>query len=376
MTTTLQRPRLDPLLDAPLIGPRVLSLVGEWAIACNMWRVWQPAAFLKLHGYPVEWGWMRDRRTMAFGAGAHAVSLCRASWLPDAWDRGTSFVARQHRLGKRVFYDCDDDLFTVFSEEHQRRRLPAPGEPPVRTDAQLRAESDSGRWMLEHADGVTVSTQYLASVVRRFTDAPVEVVPNAIDAEWFLARQRGVPRPVPGLTIGWAGGNRPDADFAEMAVAWGRIARRYHEVTFLVVGHQSPLLHEHVPQERVVRLPWREPDEYPAALVGIDIACCPLAERPFNRAKTPIKVWEAGLSGSAVVASPTVYGKVIRDCDNGWLADTPERWEGVLAYLLEREAERYYSAQALKRDVLERWSLKRHYWRWPAAWNRLHQGAR
>jgi glycosyltransferase involved in cell wall biosynthesis len=212
--------------------------------------------------------------------------------------------------------------------------------------------------------------------VRRFTDAPVEVVPNAVDAEWFLARQRGVPRPVPGLTIGWAGGNRPDADFAEMAVAWGRIARRFPQVTFLVVGHQSPLLHQHVPQERVVRLPWREPNDYPAALVGIDIACCPLAERPFNRAKTPIKVWEAGLSGSAVVASPTVYGKVISDYETGFLASTADEWEKYLTYLVAKpaEEERRWVADALRRDVLEKWSLKTNYWRWPAAWNRLMGG--
>jgi glycosyltransferase involved in cell wall biosynthesis len=374
-SATVPRPRLDPLLDAPLVGPRVLSLVGEWAIACNMWRVWQPAAFLKLHGYPVEWGWTRDWRTALFHPGFDALSLCRASWMPEAWQKGTSFVARQHRAGRKVFYDCDDDLFTPFSDEHQRGRIPQPGEPPTRTDAELEAERQSARWMLAHADGVTVSTQYLASVVRRFTDAPVEVVPNAIDAEWFLTRQRGVPRPVPGLTIGWAGGNRPDADFAEMAVAWGRIARRSPEVTFLVVGHQSPLLHEHVPQERVVRLPWREPNEYPAALVGIDIACCPLAERPFNRAKTPIKVWEAGLSGSAVVASPTVYKASLDGGRTGFLAETADAWEEAIAILLRDEGIRRRMAQELKRDVLARCSLKQHYWRWPAAWNRLMEGS-
>jgi glycosyltransferase involved in cell wall biosynthesis len=376
VTTTLPRPRLDPLLDAPLVGPRVLSLVGEWAIACNMWRVWQPAAFLKLHGYPVEWGWTRDWRTALFHPGFDALSLCRASWMPDAWQKGTSFVARQHRAGRKVFYDCDDDLFTPFSDEHQRGRIPQPGEPPPRTDAELEAERRSARWMLAHADGVTVSTQYLASVVRRFTGAPVEVVPNAIDAEWFLARQRGVPRPVPGLTIGWAGGNRPDADFEEMAVAWGRIARRYPDVTFLVVGHQSPLLHRHLPQARVVRLPWREPADYPAALVGIDIACCPLAERPFNRAKTPIKVWEFALSGAAVVASPTVYGKVVHEPQTGFLAEDARSWEDRLGLLIKHPNVRRLKAQRLKEQVLERWSLKANYWRWPAAWHRLWQGGR
>src|SRR5262245_49245998 len=374
MTTTLARPRLDPLLDAPLVGPRLLSLVGDWAVVCNLWRVWQPAAFLSLHGYPVTWRWLRDPENARLFGAVEAITFCRASWLPEAQAGGAGLLERLRRSGRKVFYECDDDFFTPFGEQHQRERLPQPAGPPLASEAQLRVESAAARWMLQHVDGVTVSTQYLASVVRRFTDVPVEVVPNAIDAPWFQRRQQGIPRPVDGLTIGWAGGNRPEADFAEMALAWGAVARRHPEVTFLVVGHQSPLLLQHVPADRLVSLPWRPPEDYPAALVGMDIACCPLADRPFNRAKTPIKAWEYGLSGAAVVASPTVYDKVITDGHSGLLASTREEWEEALELLVERPEAREALAAVLRREVLTRWSLKQHYWRWPLAWNRLWQG--
>jgi glycosyltransferase involved in cell wall biosynthesis len=374
--TALARPiRLDPLIDAPLVGPRVLSLVGDFAIACNMWRVWQPAAMLQLHGYPAEWGWLRDRRNAPFLAEAEAISFCRVSWTSDRRAIAQAWVLeRARRTGRKVFYECDDDLFTPFSEEHHRGRIPVPGAEPPRTDAQLRAESEAARWMLERVDGVTVTTQYLATLVRRFTDAPVAVVPNAIDAEWFLARQKHVPRPVPGVTIGWAGGNRPDVDLAAMAEAWGRVAARFPEVTFRVVGHQPPVLTEHVPESRLVRTPWLPVAEYPRGLVGLDIGCCPLEWTPFNRAKTPIKAYEYALSGAAVVASPTVYGNVIRHGQNGHLAERADEWEHALAYLLEHPEDRAEQAAALQRDVLERWSLRKNYWRWPHAWHRLAQG--
>jgi glycosyltransferase involved in cell wall biosynthesis len=337
-----------------------------------MWRVWQPAAMLKLHGYPAEWGWLRDARNAPFLAEAEALSFCRVSWTSDRRAIARSWVLeRARRTGRRVFYECDDDLFTPFSEAHQRARIPVPGAGPARTDAQLRAESEAARWMVERVDGVTVSTQYLASLVRRFTTAPVEVVPNAIDAEWFAERQRGVPRPVPGPTIGWAGGNRPDADLEAMAVAWGRIARRFPAVTFRVIGHQPPALAAHVPEARLVRTEWLPPEDYPRGLVGLDIGCCPLAEAPFNRAKSAIKAWEYALAGAAVVASPTVYGRVLRHGQTGHLASTANEWEHALAYLLEHPDDRAEQAEALKREVLEKHSLRKNYWRWPHAWHRL-----
>ena len=178
-------------------------------------------------------------------------------------------------------------------------------------------------------------------------------------------------RKIEGLTIGWAGGNRPDGDLTEMAVAWGRIAKRYPDVTFVVMGHQPGVVSEHVPESRLKRIPWMSQFEYPLGLVGIDIGCCPLEDRPFNRCKTPIKSWEYALSGAAVVASPTVYGQCITDGLNGHLATTADQWEEYLSHYVELEDERYYTAGSLKRDVLEKWSLKKNYWRWPAAWRRL-----
>ena len=211
-----------------------------------------------------------------------------------------------------MFFEADDDLFTPFVT-HQQLERPRND----KTRAQLEADREAALWVLSKVDGCTVSTQHLASTVRRFTDAPVEVVPNAIDAGWFQEVQAGVSRIVPGPVIGWAGGNRPDADLEQMAQAWGRIAAAHPEVTFAVVGHQPPVISQHVPPERLLKVPWLHPEDYPKGLVGIDIGCCPLDDHPFNRCKSPIKAWEYALGGAAVVASPTVYGKVLRSTSSG-----------------------------------------------------------
>jgi glycosyltransferase involved in cell wall biosynthesis len=370
--TTLTRPRLDPIIDGPLVGPRLLALVGDES-GCAMWRAWQPVRYLRGRGYACHWAPARDPALVAYGQGYQALLLCRLAWGGEhpkgsrvAYREVRATLRRWKDAGLKVFYEADDDLFTPFVVHQQLGRIKA-----EKTRAQLEADRQAALWVLGHVDGVTVSTQYLASTVRRYTDAPVEVVPNAIDAGWFLEQQQGVERPIPGPTIGWAGGNRPDTDLEQMAEAWGRIARRFPDVTFVVVGHQPPVIARHVPEGRIKRTEWLPTHEYPKALVGIDIGCCPLEETPFNRSKTPIKAWEYALSGACVVASPTVYGKVIRPMANGLLASTVAEWEDRLFMALQYVPFRRKLAEDLKRDVLTRWALGKNYWRWPLAWHRL-----
>ena len=364
--TALPAPRLDPILDAPLVGPRVLSLVGDES-GCSMWRVWQPVRFLRLHGYPCDWAfvrypWLGDLNLRNYDA----LVLCRMGWHRRDWPDSRRWLTGLKRDGWKIFFEADDDLFSPFMVDQQVAR---PDKATAR--AELEADREGATWLLRQCDGVTVSTQYLASTVRRYTDAPVEVVPNAIDAGWFAGVQAEVVRADRRVCIGWAGGGRPDGDLEAMAEAWGRIARRYPEVTFACFGYHPEVIRRHVPAERLRLVPWLYPDHYPMGLVGVDIGCCPLEDRPFNRSKSSIKAYEFALSGAAVVASPTVYGKVLHEGETGFLVTSAGEWEDALAFLLDFPPVRRLVADKLRRQVLERHSLKKHYWRWPAVWNRL-----
>jgi glycosyltransferase involved in cell wall biosynthesis len=160
-----------------------------------------------------------------------------------------------------------------------------------------------------------------------------------------------------------------------MAEAWGRIAARYPAVTFVIMGWQPSVFCAFVPEHRIVRLPWMPLHTYPLGYLAVDIGCAPLADRPFNRSKSAVKSFEFALGGSPVVASPTVYGKVIDDGRTGLLASTADEWEAALSRLVEDEALRATYADALKRDVLAQWTLRRNLWRWPDAWRRLWRGS-
>jgi glycosyltransferase involved in cell wall biosynthesis len=273
-----------------------------------------------------------------------------------------------HRAGKRVWYEVDDDLFSPWITHQQVRG----GTRPDKTPAELEEEREGRIAALGLCDGVTVTSQRLATVVRQYTEAPVAVVPNAVDWRWARRVLRAAgPRAVPPLTVGWAGGARPEADTLDMAWAWGELAKRHPAVRFVVQGHQPRPVYEAVPGDRLVAIEWLPLETYLAGLKNVDVACCPLADAPFNRCKSTVKAMEAAAAGCAVVASPTVYGQALTHGEDALLCETKEEWLAALERLVADEAERRRLAGNLRRRVATDFSLEANAWRWPAAWTRL-----
>jgi glycosyltransferase involved in cell wall biosynthesis len=351
------------------MATRVLALVGE-ADGCSAWRIFQPFAELQRRGYPAEWDYLHNAgHVYPLAARMDAVILPRLHWPPEERARGDRFLAALHNAGLAVIYEVDDDM---FSEDFHRRLVDVHGKP--------HRDADDIRESIFHtlrgADGVTVSSQRLATIVRQHTERPVEVVPNAIDLPWFRAVQARAERQGGGLTIGWAGGIRPDSDVAMMAEAWGRIAARFPAVMFVVIGHQPPVIAEHVPAERVRAVPWMPVEEYPLGMAHIDIGCCPLADTAFNRAKTFIKAMEYAAGGAAVVASPTVYGQLITHGRDGFLCETAGEWEAALARLVTSANVRRGMARRLAVKVEREHALEKTVLRWPVAWTRIVEAFR
>lgn len=343
-------------------APRVLTLVGSMN-GSTMWRTLQPCAELQAQGYCAEWALNEDGGVMAAIAAKRieAVVLARLSWADDQLGFADAFIDMFHRAGIAVFYEADDDQWMAIDEhltDEQDRHMLAVDQASVHT--------------LRRCDGVTVSTQRLATIVRTLTDKPVAVVPNLIDLRWFRAVQAEAVRVAPGLTIGWYGSKRLDVDLEPLGRAWEAIARRYPKVRFVIAGHVSPVIAERVPADRLTVIPYLPLEYYPLGLVNIDIGCCSVANNRFNRAKSIIKALEYGARGrTAVVATPTLYREIIRDNDTGYLAQTADEWEAALSRLVEDGRLRRALARRLGRAVEERYSLQLHATKWLSAWDWL-----
>jgi glycosyltransferase involved in cell wall biosynthesis len=161
-----------------------------------------------------------------------------------------------------------------------------------------------------------------------------------------------------------------------MAEAWGRLARRYPHVRFVAGGHLPAVVSAQVPADRLHVVPWLPLQRYPEGLVGIDIACCSVADTPFNRCKSQIKAIEATVAGAAVVVSPTLYGSLIEHGRTGMIAETVDGWEAALAELIEHPSLARMMQRRLLKIVEREHTLDGNLWRWPVAWQQIAESAR
>lgn len=349
-------------------GPAVVSILQEYR-GVSAWRCMWPLEELGRRGYRVAWGDNDDPRHSALIDQADVVVLHRPAWEPGDEPKAEAWRDLLHAGGKALVVDYDDDLLSPQILE--RIRVTGDEELNALSDERLELERQTRLFALRLVDGVTVSTEALASVCRQYTDKPVLVVPNAIDLPRFRAGLTGYRRRVTGPTIGWAGGNRPDRDAEQLAIAWGRIAERFTDVTFVVAGYPLPALINAVPMSRIVFLPWLPLDRYACNYAEIDIACCPLGDEVFNRSKSPIKAMEFAAAGAAVVASPTVYGEFIEHRIDGYIASTADEWEYGIARMVQYRALREAAAELLEYKVLSEHTLAANVENWPKAWGEI-----
>jgi hypothetical protein len=190
----------------PLTGPSILALVGRQQTGPDLWRVLQPVTALEKQGYPAGWDFKDADLLGLVAAAAECILMPRMEWPPEYRRVAEAWFQKNRQDGKTVIYDADDDIFTA-AETQRRVEL---GWMEGRTYEQLEASRYERIWAMQQADGCTVSTQRLATIVRSFTTKPVIVVPNAIDLKWFRGVVKATSRQIPGLTIGWAGGRPTD----------------------------------------------------------------------------------------------------------------------------------------------------------------------
>lgn len=342
----------------------VLALVGEMD-GCSLWRILLPFSELQRQGFKgIEWGHREDNRLAQYAHMFDAVILPRLHWPVEERLKAAQWFRALRNAGISIIYEMDDDL---FSEDFERRLVDHKDYSPETA----RERRGCILHTIQQCDGMTVSSQRLATMAAQHVDIPIQVVPNYIDLRWFQTIQRKAARQVPGLTIGWAGGARPDDDLEMMAEAWAVIAEKYPQVTFVVQGYHPKAIYDRVPHDRIAMIEWLPIDGYPAGMKNIDIGCCPLSDTKFNRAKTYIKAMEFAAGSAPVVASPTVYNQIIDHGVNGYIAESVEDWVEYLSHLVEDYRHRRSIAKALLAKVRKHHSLENQAWRWIYAWDEL-----
>jgi glycosyltransferase involved in cell wall biosynthesis len=347
----------------------VLAITGDES-GCSLWRIWQPFADLTRRGYIADWV-HRDDSEKVLGLLARGqydlIVTPRIVWPSEGV--GEQWIGAIHKANIAWCYEVDDD---VYSPGIVPRQMALFDSERLKGQRQLDWERRERIRLLELADGVTVTTQRLKTIIQaKVPGSNVKVVPNSIDARWFRETLRGCQRIVPPLSIGWAGGTRADDDLLPLAAAWAEVARRYPLVNFSVQGHIPQVLYDAIPKERRWTLPWLPLAEYPRALLNVDIGCCIVAPSLFNTSKSCIKWYEYTLAGAACVVSDTLYGTEVTHGHDALVAETTADWIEHLSALVESAALRRELNRNARYTVMTQHSLEANWQRWPTAWAEL-----
>lgn len=252
----------------------------------------------------------------------------------------------------RLVYDIDDDVFSSDHEGSLWHRMP-----------ECR---DIAAYLLAVSDLVTVSTEPLVDVVKRY-NPNVTVLRNCVHED-LLAIER--PRRER-VTAGWSGGTSHLRDFKYVAPMLSRFLNRNPAVDFHFVGADyGPLLK--VPEGRTRHTRWT-PDvwDYYGG-VDFDVAIAPLDPAgKFNVCKSHLKAMEMGALGIPVIASAgEPYSWYVEHGVTGFLVRQDHEWGRYLRALVNDEAMRAEMGAA-GRKLAAQWTIQEHGKDWEAAYSAI-----
>lgn len=273
--------------------------------------------------------------------------------LPD-------IIESARKTGQIVVNDVDDHFFGLDRRNNAYRA----------TDPSLNPENnrDHYRRCLAQSDLITVSTPWLAAEYRRlFPKTPVALIENAID----LARYE--PRPLIETdtpTIGWVGATPyRSGDLESLKGTIGEFCNR-RSLTFhhsgratadehIANGH-GPSAGEILGVALTTDRPMCSVYDYPEVMFNdFDIGIVPLADVPFNYAKSWIKGLEYAAAGIPFVASRVGEYPRLLEHGIGRTARAGSDWLRELGRMLDTEwraDQRLRNLEAVKQfDLAHRW---------------------
>jgi len=202
------------------------------------------------------------------------------------------------------------------------------------------------------ASHVIAGNAYLANYANRF-NKNVTIVPSTVDINTYTVENSKSASEPP--VIGWTGSYSTIQYLDNLRVPLQQLATR-ERFKLRVIG---------VPDYRidgveVEAMPWNSATEV-ADLRGIDIGIMPLKDDEWTRGKCGMKALQYMALGIPTVCSPVgVNPRIIRDHENGLLADTDEQWKERLMELFHSPELRRLLGKAGRATIESGYSISIH----------------
>ncbi|WP_250440117.1 MULTISPECIES: glycosyltransferase [unclassified Caballeronia] len=268
-----------------------------------------------------------------------ALVFCRTHFSPSIG----ALIDRARRRGVRVLFDVDD---LVFDTDYVHLILSS-------LDQDANNESALNGWfasiarqgtLLKMCDGAIVTNAFLGDRIRAFAPSlPVSTVPNflnrdqqAISERMFEQKQERDFESSQPFHIGYFSGtptHRRDFDIAAPALA--RLLRDDSRLRLLIVGalESAAILKPY--KHRIDRYPLQDYMNLQRLIARTELNIGPLLDNPFTNCKSELKFFEAAITGTVTIASPTyAFRQAISDGVTGLLSRSHE-WHTKLERAVE-----------------------------------------
>jgi hypothetical protein len=321
------------------------------------------------------WAYRIDMVAEALAARGHDV---RVDTRVGAWARDEADVWIGQRVcmnpptamwqaaaesGERpLVLELDDDLFSI--DPRQNRLADVFKDPQVRRNLEAN---------IRVADLVTVSTEPLAKVMRRY-NPNVAVLPNSVRRavlDMPLPKRRGKPVEEAGgrVVIGWQGSATHVEDWKVMGSSIVDIitSQPWTFMRFLGTFHPAGMT---IGQFEL--LPWtNDLTEHYRRVARFDIGLAPLNGTLFNESKSALRFVEAAALGVPMVCSDVpAYRDVVEHGVTGFLARNPKQWREYVQALVDDPQLRVRIGDAA-REAARAWTIEERVTLWEQAYGSL-----
>jgi hypothetical protein len=321
--------------------------------ACAMWRMWfshleiPNSRFLFTEGMP----------------DLNAMSECDIVVIQRLMtEANIKFleIARGH--GLKIVYDLDDNVWNL------------PASNPAQRFFKVRESVSGLQACAEWADIITVSTKELEKVVgdkfgwMRNIETKKEISVIHIDnrVNFNLFHLPLLPKDEDKIIIGWGGSNTHAGDIGVVWELLPSILERYSNVFLEFVGMDAPK--KIANHERVIQRPWCHVSEFHNRFTtwNWDIVLAPLEQHKFNRAKSGIKMMEAGIIAAPCLATDIAPYRYFCSFSKPleWLLCDDWDWEKKLCRLIEDQSFRRDIGQLMYVNTFVNFNIKDSVTQW------------
>jgi len=328
---------------------RVLYVTATWD-GTYRYRCRHAVLQLRAAGVAADVAHLDDDDLLAALPSYSLVVLFRLPWNA----RVAAVCAAARASGARLAFESDDLIFDP-SVEPLLHFLP---DLAATARAEYRQRLARLRTTLDATDVFIGSTPALTALAERL-GKPAVLHPNLLPPENEraapLVRTMARLHPRPPTLAYMSGSNTHDRDFDSILEPLAEVLAAVPDARLLVCGHLHLPLGLGRFGARIVCVPYLDWRVYPAALAGCRAALAPAAVvNAFTDAKSVAKLFDAGILGVPVVATPTEpFRRAVTHGTDGLLARTPGEWRDALREVLDAERSRALGAAARRRVLAE-----------------------